>query len=293
MALILNEAARAIRRTPIVCVMTALTISMAIGVGGLTAFLSYKAHEALDVLKSHIEIEAFFDPEIVTHEAEVAVDQSVKPIQGIASLVFVTKEDALKEYHTSTGEDVLAVLGFNPLPASVRLRLAEMNSDDAKRVVIALKHVAGINEVRYDATGLRRLEERAKGLEQLSWMIGGLLLLSAIAFVHSTTRLAIYARKETIRTMQLLGTRWAIIRAPFVVEGAVAGFFGGVAGAVLFALVGGIILREFAPGLEIQSYNLPHSATILGASILGGVLLGAGVSFLSSLLSIRNSRSNS
>ena len=87
--------------------------------------------------------------------------------------------------------------------------------------------------------------------------------------------------------MELLGASFATMRAPFVIEGAASGLLGGALGAAIFALVGGIIFHEVAPGLEIQSYSLPNSAVLMGGALLGGVLLGAGVSVLSAMVSIR------
>lgn len=286
-SLIFKEAAQAIRRTPIICIMTALTIAMATGIGGVIAFLSHKANVSLDETRARLEIEAFFDPSAGSETASKATEKALSGIKGVAYSKFVSKEDAMTEYQKLTGEDAATVLGFNPLPASIRIHLVETNSENARATINKLKRVPGIEEVHFDMHTLSELEAKSKGLDQLTLLIGGLLLLSAIAFVHSTTRLAIYARRETIRTMELLGASFATMRAPFVIEGAASGLLGGALGAAIFALVGGIIFHEVAPGLEIQSYSLPNSAVLMGGALLGGVLLGAGVSVLSAMVSIR------
>lgn len=270
--------------------MSALTIAMAIGLGGILAFLSGRAHSALTELGAHLQIEAFFVPEVSSLEAVSIMNNEFVKNHDLRSATIVTKEQAIEEYKKATGEDAEAVLGYNPLPASVRVELLEPTSVNAKRVASFLKSHPKVAEVHYDAEALTTLEDRARSLKMLSFLIGGILLLAALTFLHTTTRLAIQARRDTLKTMLLLGADRATLQLPFVLEGATIGLLGGLLGSGLFLLIGRLLLPEISPELGLHRLDLTASAPLLLAQLGIGLLLGSVMSYFSTLVWVLRGR---
>jgi len=270
--------------------MSAITIAMAIGLGGVLAYLSSRAQDTLEEIGSHLRMEAFFDPAMSSADVAVLLKSEVSKINGVKSPAEISKEQAIKEYKRATGEDAEAVLGFNPLPASIRIQLATPRSMDAARISAALKHIRGVLEVHFDAQALCALEDRAEGLRMLTMLIGGLLLIAALTFIHTTTRLAIQARRETLRTMILLGASRSTIQLPFVLEGATSGFLGGILGCALFLIIGRLMLPQISPELGIPHLTSGNGSILALIQLGVGLLLGIFVSYFSVLTwSVRKS----
>src|SRR5947209_6934339 len=105
--------------------MNVLALAVALGVSGLFGILAWKAHTAMRSLRENLSVEAFFDPGISSEDANAIVNNSIKSLPSIKSFDLITREQALTDYEKSSGENVESVLGMNPLPASVQLRLTE------------------------------------------------------------------------------------------------------------------------------------------------------------------------
>ncbi len=273
--LILTEATRAIRRTPLMSVMTAFAVALAIGLGGGMWHLSNKARSGLDELRSHVELEAYFGSQLTTAEAHELATQLLAKHPEIKKSEFISREQALEMYDKASGENVVAVLGFNPLPASLRILLNGASSDEALTLKKQLTGAEGVAEVRYDPAALRMLEERENVLQRLTVFVGGMLLLSAIGFVASTTRLAIQSRQETLRVMRLLGASSSALYTPYIIEGGTAGFLGGGVGAGLFLLLGKFALVKISPDLALHLTTSTDLIVFVLLSLLGGLALGA------------------
>src|SRR5947209_14916313 len=105
--------------------MSVISIAIALGVSGLVGLISWKVHSSLRKLQRNLAIEAFFDPAISSVQAISIAHREITGIPGIASYTFISKEQALEDYKTSSGEDVESVLGVNPLPASIKVYLVD------------------------------------------------------------------------------------------------------------------------------------------------------------------------
>jgi len=232
--------------------MSILALGVALGTSGLFAMLAWKAHTAMTSLRANLAIEAFFDPGIASEDASSVADRSVKPIAGITRYEFISKEQALRDYEKMSGEDVESVLGMNPLPASVRVYLADPTASSYSVVEKQLKSIPEVREVRGDLPLLSSMETRSHALDKLAIIFGSLMLVSAFFYSLLTSRHGFDTRKDTLHTLDLLGASRTSAVAPIVISSALAGAFGGVVGTLLLYVIHAQILTAMSNAIPIS-----------------------------------------
>jgi cell division transport system permease protein len=164
----------------------------------------------------------------------------VTATEGVENVVYVSKDDAAALFQEEFGENILDILDFNPLPASLKVSLKDgyKTSEHALGISRRLEGIKGVESVRYRKELLQLIDDRAASVSNLTLGLGLLISLSAIFLVSNTIRLAIYAKRHLIRTMELVGATRTFIRLPFLLEGIVQGGLGGiVASALLYSLL--------------------------------------------------------
>ncbi len=281
-SLVIKEASAALRRTPIMSVMTAIVIAVSLAICGMFAMLTKRANDSLEEFREKLVIEAFFDPTVSSEDAAKVTNDNIKSISGISSLRSVSKEEALAEYMKSSGEDVERILGYNPLPASVRMTFANLNSVHAKAIRAALLTIQGMKEVIYDEKSLLALEKRSQTLYLLALALGGALLLISLTIVTSTIRLAIEARHDTIHAMQLLGAGRSTIILPYLIEGGFAGILGGLLAGGLILLFHFFVIPQIAAELSTDISETKHFFILFGS----GAMLGSAIGIIGSFAAV-------
>ncbi len=155
-----------------------------------------------------------------------------------AEVIFVTKEQAADDLRASLSElgEVLDVIGQNPLPASIEVRM----EDPANILALAealRQETDQIEEVLVRADVIERLLNASQLVTIGGGLMIALLALVALLVIVNTIRLAVHSRREEIEVMKLLGATDWFVRGPFLIEGAVIGLIGSVVAAFLTLVV--------------------------------------------------------
>ncbi len=192
---------------------------------------------------------------------------------GVARADYVSREKAAEEFVGLFPEDrgLLDAVGENPLPASYRVYLSgEAGTPErTERLAKDISAIDGVDDAVYGQEWLSDLERAARVVGMVGAAVAVLLGAAAVLVVVSTVGLTVYARRETIGIMKVVGATDAFVRAPFVVEGLVIGFMGGL--IALGCLYGGVAFLR-ANDVAISFLPTTHVAAGLGLSALGGAL---------------------
>jgi cell division transport system permease protein len=209
------------------------------------------------------------------------VEQILRSAPIVASQEFVSKSEALARFRKTFGELSASIdgLGDNPLPASYEIRL---RADAGARRSVEdlagnLRQTPGVSDVRYDRQWLDRLLGAISFVRGVGLVLGTVLTLAAALTVANVVRLALYARRDEIDIMQLVGAPQAYIRGPFVMEGVMQGGIGALAALVALA-IGFVLLRArylspLASAVNLESVRF-LSAELCLFLVLGGMLVG-------------------
>ncbi|MCL1587377.1 MAG: permease-like cell division protein FtsX [Actinomycetia bacterium] len=213
------------------------------------------------------------------------LQQEVSSWPQVQDVFYVSKPDAHEEALVlfSNDDAMLRVLGENPdlLPAS--LRVQPVDPEDYDLIVTRLESTPGVLQVESADDAIDAMIALRDGLQIMFWLLAVALGVAAVALIANTIHMAIYARREEIEIMRLVGASNWFVRTPFLIEGAMEGLIGGAL-AVTFIVVAqrlAVGQLEQLPAwinLEIQGdFLLKQGALVLLFGVLAG-LIGSSLS---------------
>lgn len=197
---------------------------------------------------------------------------------------YVSSEEALQDFEQIAGREFLQALeGVNPFPPMYRVQLRgeALVADSVKVLSSRLLSWEIVREIDYPLGLLSILEERARLLRWIGIGVGAILTAAVYLLIFTTVRLAIFARRLEIRTMELVGATASYIERPFLV----VGLFQGVVGALV-----AVGLVHFGLWL-VDRHVLPLGELLVERRLVllygGLVVFGGIIGFLASKLAIR------
>lgn len=276
----LRESLSGFSRARLSTIISIITITISLLLLGVFAILTINASQFIEELRNKVELEAFLQ-EPLSRQDIADLEKRITGIGGVQHVTFISKEEAARIFNEEFGEDINKVLDFNPLPPSFKITLKDgfKTSAGAQGINDTLVAMKGIDHVLYRKALLNLIDERTTSVNNLTLALGVLVSLSAIFLVSNTIRLAIYAKRRLIRTMELVGATAGFIRLPFLLEGILQGFIGGVvAAAVLY-----VLLEHAAP---LVSRDLTEFLRMDRLFYVMVVVAGTGLGLVGSLISI-------
>ena len=268
----LREAFKNIGRGGILTAAAVLAITFAALIAGIFATAYYNLRTIYEEVRSELYVDVYLKYE-GDEERAGAVGEHLRKLPGVVRADYISREKAAEEFVGLFPEDsdLLDALGENPLPASYRVYLVgeEEVPEEVATLVEEIKAVDGVDDAVYAQEWLSNLERAARVVGVVGAAVGAVLGAAAILVVISTIGLAVYARRDTITIMKMVGATDGFVRAPFVVEGLLIGVFGGL--LALAALYGGV---QFLQTYDVVVHFLPGPYVGVGLAVfaLGGGL---------------------
>jgi cell division transport system permease protein len=285
LAYTLRESLSGFTRTKLSSTISIITICISLLLLGVFAAISIHASRFIDMIRNKVELEAFLQ-EPITGQQISDLAQAIVECEGVEQAVFISKEDAAEIFKQEFGENINTVLNFNPLPPSFKITLLPeyRTAANAQALYEKLLGLKSIQSVVYRKTLLELIDRRTVLVNRLTLGLGALISISAILLVSNTIRLAIYAKRKLIRTMELVGATRLFIRLPFLMEGIIQGLVGGfIAATILY------VTMEY--GLQLISTEVREyiwlDPPFYGLVILAGAALGLVGSAISVIRFIR------
>ena len=276
----IEEAALSLWRGRQAGMLSTLTIGLALFVLG--GFLVVTAN--LDRLGAEwsraAELSVYLKDEVTPAE-RFAIQGTLASSGVVAASEYVSKTDALARFRQTFSDlsNALDGLGGNPLPASIEARLqpGPGTADAVDTLAARLRQQPGVADVRYDRQWLARLMSAIGVIRGVGLVLGAVLTIAAALTVANVVRLALYARRDELEIMQLVGAPQAYIRGPFVMEGVLQGGAGALVAlaalGIAFLALRGRYLVPLASAINISSVAfLPLGACVL--LVLGGMAVG-------------------
>jgi len=246
---------------------TFLTLS----VTGSLIIATENTNKVIEYLRDKYKIEVFFKQNISDNRV-VALAKEFNSIRGIRSTTVITKSDAEKIFKSQFGENILDMVGYNPLPASCVLNIVKNQPDAVKirPIIDRLRTYPEVDEVNYQGRLINRIESYyQKFVKGMTGLLIFVLLISVL-IISNTVRLTIFAKEELIKALQLIGATRSFVKAPFVIEGVFHGLIGALLASIL--LIGGLSLGEdilqSVTGLKLQYDTLFLISVLCGTGIL-------------------------
>ncbi len=253
----IREALAAFRRAPLLTGLSAAMVGLALFVVGLFSVAAYNLRQALATVEERVEVVAYLRDG--TPDADVAeARRFLEGLDAVSDVVHVSKSDALRVARTDLPEigDLSGDLDVNPFPASLEIRLAQgyRSSETVRSVAEDVAVYPFVEDVRFGRDWVDKLFLLRRIGAVTAMVIGGAFAVVAALIIGTALRIAIFARRDEIYIMRLVGATLGFIRRPFLVEGALTGALGGVLAVALtwlsFAVVNHYLFAvEWIPAL--------------------------------------------
>ncbi|MBA2275743.1 MAG: ABC transporter permease [Chloroflexi bacterium] len=199
--------------------MLVLLASLVIVLSGMQA--------GLDLVESKVEVRAEL-LEGVPRERVDALRQQVAALPEVESVTYVSKEEALAQFRSQLAEgqdDLTEVVGSNPLPAQLVVKLRDPREFGAVRSVLEAPPGV-VSRVMEQQTNVDRLISITGLLRTVGIIIIALVGLTVLLIVVNSIRMALMSRADEIEIMRLVGASDAFVRWPFIFEGLLVGILG-------------------------------------------------------------------
>jgi cell division transport system permease protein len=278
-----RRALAAMARGPYVALVGTATIFVAVFATGLFAAALGGAERLLGAWAGEVRISAYLAPgqDLEAARAAVAAAAPGRAVRAVPAAV------ALRELARELGDEARVLEGVGPgaLPDAVEVAAPGITLAGARALAGRLRALPGVEDVDYGNAWLERLERLVAGARSAAGVLFTALALATAVLVSNTLRLAVFARRDEIEIMKLVGATDAFVTAPFLIEGLVQGLLGaGLAIAALLAVHAVVVPRlratlQAAEGLAVRD-TLPPALLL---ALLGG---GAVVGLLGSALSV-------
>ncbi len=194
--------------------------------------------------------------------------------------------EAMRRLRASLGEQgrVLDGLSDDTLPASVDVSVPGLSYERARALAARLRAVPGAVEVDDGAVWLARIEALVERGRQVGFLLLALLGAATAILVSNTLKLAVYARRDEIEIMKLVGATNLYVGAPILLEGAIQGLLGAGLAAATLGVSNLLLLPRVREALPLAARLAPADiipGRLLGALLLGGAVLGLVASAIS------------
>lgn len=270
---VLKEGFSGFRRTRLASVTSVTALVIAVLLSGLMARFGYNAFQVVQALKESIDVEVFLLD--VSEERRQRITSDLLAYPSIVDVNYISKEDAVEIFRQEFGAEGESLADLHFLPASIRLHfLPDATAADIRQVITEIETFQGVDEVVFNQQLLETLESRLELLVIAGSGIGLFILLTAVVLVFNTIRLTIYAKRNIIRTMKLVGATNGFIRRPFLLEGFLQGLIAALIAVGLHWLLFQLVIPYYLPQFGILMWPFERWYYLTGAMAGMALLMG-------------------
>lgn len=250
--------------------------------------LSVNLNNIIKYIEEQNEIVVFLD-DISDEELSVA-DEKIRGVSGINSIVFVSKEEALREQAEQLGDAILDGLeNDNPLPDSYRIKITADAS--LQETVDELSSIPGVIQVNAPSNLATTLKSIRQTVLIISLSVVAALIMVTTIVIGNTIKITVFARKLEINIMKQVGARNNFIRFPFMIEGGSLGFLAAAVSTILSLVAYQAVLvlatQGSASWMSAICDNLIPLKNLWWVIALLNLLIGVLTGIISTVVSIK------
>jgi cell division transport system permease protein len=282
----LREALRGLRRSSAPALAALLTVLLTALVLGVFIPIVQATTGTANEVRSRVVVDVYI-AESATQKEIADLEDAVAATINVKSVEFISKAEALalaQEKNPRAFREGAELLGSNPLPAS--FRVTPEDPDELGAIVDRLSpggdpRLAAIDEVRNREEDTKEILSATGLVKALTAGLAILLVFASIALIANTIRLSVFARRREVEVMKLVGaTNW-FIRWPFVIEGVIVGFLGGVLAVLLLTIAKETFIdplsERFALLAAPDTIDFPLLVAVLMLACVTVSALGSGI----------------
>ena len=253
-----------------------LSITLVLFLLGMLGLVVLNSKRISDYFKEQIAFSVYFNDD--AKDADITqLRQGLSMAEYVKSANYVSKEEAAAMESEETGENFLDLVGYNPFQNSldVSLKADFVTPDKFEEITNDILDKPFVASIDYDKPLVEKLESNVRRFSL--WILGitGVFLIIAVLLINSSIRLSVYAKRFTIKTMQMVGATKAFIRRPFIWQNIKLGILSSI---LAMAGMAGVI---FYLNKSFEELNILSDKVLLGALFAGVLVFGFIISWAS------------
>ena len=256
-----------------------ISIALVLFLLGLLGILVVNAKFISDEFKEKVVLTIYLEDATKAFEIN-QLKNSLILAEYVKKTQFISKNAAADFMKNEYGENFLDEVGYNPLKNSIEVNLLA-DYVTAKRLdSLSYKALQKnfVEDVKYDKDLVTLMNSNVKRLSLWILIICGIFTLIAVLLINSSIRLAVYSKRFSIKTMQMVGATKSFIRRPFVWHNILLGILGG-----LIAISGNAVLLYYID-LSFPEFKLMQQQTILIGALFTVLAIGIFITWISTHL---------
>ncbi len=268
---LLGQAFANLRRNVLVVFAAVVAVLVMLTLVFGTIVLRWSIDQDIGRWDDNVRVIAFLSDDLTLEDIDV-LQQELQGWEQVDSVDYFSKAEALDEFRElfADQQSLIDIVEEDPsiLPASLRIRpgVAADYSAITDRLVV----IPGIREVSAADEAIDALVARSDRLRTFSVWIVVVLGTAAIILISNTIRIAIFARRDEIGIMKLVGAGNWFVRIPFLLEGIMEGLVGGVLSVALVWGVSGSIAELFSTSTDPEMLAVPVDFLISNGLLVVG-----------------------
>ena len=247
---------------------------------GSLLIIGKNTNKLIFYLRSKYKIEVFFDSDISKRDARNLVED-IGAIEGVRNTTFIDIENASRIFEKQFGENILDYIDRNPLPMSCVVNVNRTGDFelDIFPIVKKINTLEGVDNVEHQGKLIQRIESYHNRFTKLFFICSVIIIGITITIIYNTIKLTIFAKKDLIQDLHIIGATNTFVKVPFLIEGVLQGLIGSSIAFIVLSIalkIGNGLISQFA---SITIRMDPAAASVM-------LLIGVLISFIGSFLSV-------
>lgn len=229
----IREVFISLRRNNWMSVASIGTVAVSLFIFGMFLMMVMNMNKLAENMESQVQINVYLLDKVDREQAR-DIEKDLKEIEGVESVGFVTKDEAMERFKDRLGDQKTlldALDETNPLPDSFEVTVT--NPDLVKTAAEKMEKLDGVECAKYGQDVMEHLFEITRLLRIFGFTLMLVFAFATLFIISNTIRLTVFARRKEIAIMKYVGATDWFIRWPFVMEGMVLGLFGSIIAAMV------------------------------------------------------------
>ena len=260
-------------------VLCLLILGMSYGIGVNIDYL-------IEQIEAKFGMTAYLNDDLTQKDID-QLQYKVKQIKSVKEVIYISKEQALKNFSEENEEQSLFEMfrEDNPLPASLEITVSDITKQE--EIVNELKHMEGIDETIYFKDETASFMKIGHTIDYICIGILIILIVVGLMLMSNTIKLTVYIRRREINIMKYVGATNSFIQVPFLIEGMLIGLLGAMVSIVVITLSYDWALQKFSEMTGVLSgFSLAPAKQIMETLVPMYIILGVGIGLIGSAFAI-------
>ncbi len=280
----LNSAWQSFWRNLAVSLAAVVSITLILVLAGVNLLVGHGFSQVLDGYREKVSEMSINVADDTPLTSVYAFQQQLQADPRVASVKFVTKEEALAQFVSDPNNAVLSQqIDGNPLDAKLEVRVKTL--DDVASIDALARQWPGVdptNPTNYQGDIVNRMLQLSQWLGYAGVALMAILVVVSVVIVMNTIRTAVYHRRKEIEVMKLVGATEWFVRGPFVIEGVMTGVIAAAIALSFLVVAYPQVVSRFSSDISFipLSYDPTFISSLARDLLVGGALLGALGSYI-------------